>query len=388
LTVLVVKNRSALAQHVSAWDDLATAALEPNPFYESWLFLPAVQAFGAGQDLQFVLVFARGDSQRPLLCGFFPLQRRRHYRGLPVNVVSLWRHKHCFLCTPLLRAGYAPQTLTALFDWLVTAARGAALVEFAHVTGDGPFQQILAEHCAALARPRHVAEQTTRAFFRPRASAEVYLREVLSGTHRRALKRRHKRLAEAGHLQSIHLTAGADVDAWMETFQRLEVGGWKGSKGTALACSPADRAFFTAAARAAFRRGRLLMTALHLDGRPIACRCSFIAGAGSFAFKSAFDEQYAPFSPGVLLELENLRYLHSAADIAWMDSCAEPENAMINRLWKERRTMQTVVVATGRKPGDLVVALLPWLRWLKRTLFGRGRVRSAEPPGAVFEETC
>ena len=39
---------------------------------------------------------------------------------------------------------------------------------------------------------------------------------------------------------------------------------------------------------------------------------------------------------------------------------------MINRLWQERRTLQTVTVATGRCPGDLVVRLLGWLQKLRR----------------------
>ena len=48
---------------------------------------------------------------------------------------------------------------------------------------------------------------------------------------------------------------------------------------------------------------------------------------------------------------------------------------MINRLWKDRRLMQTVLVATGRRGGDLAVSVLPLLRW------GQRLVRRPRPTG-------
>jgi len=41
---------------------------------------------------------------------------------------------------------------------------------------------------------------------------------------------------------------------------------------------------------------------------------------------------------------------------------------MINRLFTSRRVIQTVVMATGHKPGGLIVSVLPLLRWSKRLL--------------------
>ena len=55
-------------------------------------------------------------SARPLLCAYFPLERVRRFQGMPVPALTLWKHIHCFLCTPLLRPGYVVQSLTALMD--------------------------------------------------------------------------------------------------------------------------------------------------------------------------------------------------------------------------------------------------------------------------------
>ena len=64
-----------------------------------------------------------------------------------------------------------------------------------------------------------------------------------------------------------------------------------------------------------------------------------------------------------------------------MDSCADAQHAMINRLWPGRRTMATVLFATGRAPGDLVVSLMPLLQWGRRKLTQRPR------PGSGAEVT-
>jgi len=61
----------------------------------------------------------------------------------------------------------------------------------------------------------------------------------------------------------------------------------------------------------------------------------------------------------------------------WVDSCAVPDHFMINRLYTSRRVIQTVVIATGRNPGGLIVSVLPLLRWLNRLL--RRPAKSSAP---------
>ena len=58
------------------------------------------------------------------LCGFFPLERAGRYKGLPVPMARLWKHVHCFLGTPQVRAGHAHECLNALLDWLLVVHGG------------------------------------------------------------------------------------------------------------------------------------------------------------------------------------------------------------------------------------------------------------------------
>lgn len=377
MSVVVVKDFAALEACLPAWEKLVDAALEPNVFYEPWMLMPAFRAFGGGKNIQCVLISTL-DPARPLgppiLCGFFPLEIQSHYRGLakklPIKTLSLWRHPRCYLCTPLLRTEYARECLSAFFDWLGAGTHGCPLMEFGLINGDGPFHQLLIDYLYENPRITCITDRFTRALLRPAPVAEPYVRTAVYSKHRR-LRRKEARLAESGRLEYVALGPDANARSWVEDFLRLEASGWKGQEGSAFASNEVDREFFVTIATEAFHRGRLMMLALRFNGRPIAFKCSFFAGPGSFAFRIAFDEEYARFSPGALLELENIRQLNARPGIRWMDSCADPDNPMKNWLWLDRRTIPTMLVGTGRSPGDLVVAVIPLLRWLNRKLFLR-----------------
>ncbi|HEY6402118.1 MAG TPA: GNAT family N-acetyltransferase, partial [Blastocatellia bacterium] len=149
---------------------------------------------------------------------------------------------------------------------------------------------------------------------------------------------------------------------------------WKGQENTAIASDESDLSYFRSIAKEAFRRGRLSMLALRLDGRPIAYKCDFLAGRGMFTFRIAYDENYARNSPGMLLEIENVRRLHDRSQIEWVDSCNDSFSFMFNRLWPARRTILDVVVGAGKTWGDWVVAEIPLLKLLNRKLLRRGVV--------------
>lgn len=390
LSVVEVRDAAGLAEHVPAWEALVAAAVEPNVFYEPWMLMPAIEAFGGGCDLRFVLVYAPdpiNPKGPPLLCGLFPLERRSRYRRLPVVVLGLWRHPHCFLCTPLLRDGFARDAFDKFLIW---AAGEAALVELPKVPGEGPFQQLLVERQAL----GFVSENYTRAFFRRRETGEVYLQVSVKGHHRRKMKRLERQLAETGPNEYRALTADGDLEAWVSAFLALEAAGWKGHEGTALTANPADERFFRAVVTGAFQRGRLLMHALHHAGRPIAMNCYLRSGPGGYFFKPTFDETFARFSPGRLLEVETIHRLHGVVGVEWVDSCTRPDNELLNALWADRRTIQSLVVSTGRAPGDFVVSVLPLLRWLSRKVrwsvaapfTGAREDASVKPAATVPEE--
>jgi hypothetical protein len=84
---------------------------------------------------------------------------------------------------------------------------------------------------------------------------------------------------------------------------------------------------------------------------------SFLTPPGAYSFKTAFDEDFARFSPGVLLQAENLTMLERP-DIFWTDSCATPDHLMIDHLWRERRRIQRHSLAIGGRARQKMFGLL------------------------------
>jgi CelD/BcsL family acetyltransferase involved in cellulose biosynthesis len=354
--IQVVRDREALAAFIPAWEHLAAHAIEANPFYEPWILLPALRAQGEGEGFRCVLVW---DGER--LIGLFPFERRRRFKGLPVTTLASWRHSAYLLCTPLVHAEASIECLRALLGWAVSEA---SMLQLLYVPANGPFDEAL----RAAARTVVRTARFSRALLVKAASADAYMEEAMSSQLRRQLRRNERRLREQG-MVPISVGPGGDIGEEIERFLELEASGWKGREGGALAASEANLRFGREILNEAYRRGRLHMVGLDCGDRPVARRCSLLAAEGSYAFKTAYDESYAAYSPGVLAEALNLREFHRLHGVAWMDSYTEPDNATLNRMWKDRRAMQSVAVGVGA-----------WgAFWLSVYSSLRGKARTAEP---------
>lgn len=379
MSVVVVRDLSTLSGFVPAWEELAAAALEPNVFYEHWMLLPALEAFGAGKDISIVLVLMH-DPHNPdapaKLGALFPLEQIPRYKKLMVSVLSLWQHAHCYVCTPLVRADVARECMVELFQWLRSGGANASLLELRCISGDGRFHKLLVDLSNELGLRSCITDIFTRGLWRERNDKNTLTESAVPGDLRRRLRRKERRLSERGRVEHLTMRAEDDIGRWIDEFLRIEASGWKGQRGSALASSEGDRRYFTEIATSAFRRGRLLMLGLNFDGFPIARRCAFVAGEGSFAFKTAYDEEFADFSPGAILEMDSIRQLQTLPAVRWMDSCATPDNFLVNRLSNDRKTIQSLTVGGGAL-GELVVSGLPLLQWATRRILMRSSEATA-----------
>ncbi|MET0270239.1 MAG: GNAT family N-acetyltransferase [Sphingomonas sp.] len=321
-----------------AWDDLAAAASEPNAFSERWFVTAGLHHLPHPPSLR--LLEAWDDAR---LIGLLPLAIDRRYGRLPVRHVVNWLHHHAFLGTPMVRAGCEQAFWAAVLNALDAQgwARG-----FLHVNGlveDGPVHRGLIAAAGAAGRRCDTVHRAVRAQLDSGLSPVAYYEANVRKKKRKELKRLAARLAECGAVAAARLERADQVPGWCDDFLALEASGWKGRGGSALASRPETRAFFREMLAGAWAAGRLEVLRMTLDDRPIAMLVNFLAPPGAFSFKIAFDEDFARFSPGVLIQIENLRLLHDA-DIAWMDSCAAENHPMIDSLWGGRRAIVRVTV--------------------------------------------
>ncbi|HYW15120.1 MAG TPA: GNAT family N-acetyltransferase [Allosphingosinicella sp.] len=317
---------------LAEWQRLAQDAAEPNSFQEPWFVAAGLENLTDDRDIR--LIEVRDDA----LIGVVPLCVRNDYGRLPATHVRNWRHHNDFLGTPLVRRGRESDFWRALLRHLDGADWAPGFLHFNGLVEDGPVHAGLVEAASALGRPVPIVQRRVRAALASGLSPDQYLETNVRKKKRKELKRLANRLAELGTVESRTWSPGDDLAAWCDGFLALERSGWKGRAGSALASNPATEAFFRQALGGAAAAGRLQIRRLDLDGKPIAMLINFLAPPGSFSFKIAYDEAYSRFSPGVLLELDNLQLL-ARGDIEWMDSCASENHPMIDSLWAERRTI-------------------------------------------------
>lgn len=326
---------------LAQWRGLAREAGEPNCFYEPAMLLPALRHLARDRDVRLLEAW-KGET----LIGILPVSIASRYGRYPVRSTTNWVHRHCFFGAPLVRRG---DEEAAWEQFLATLDGSDWAPNFLHLTlmdADGIGAAALRALCRRQKRGLREVHRYQRAMLRSDLSADAYLETNMRGKKRKEIRRLQKRLEEQGNVTNRLLTDPDELDQWCADFLTLEQRGWKGTEGTALACDPTDSMFFRDCIAASFEAGALMFLRLDLDGRPIAMLVNFLAGTGSFSFKMAFDEELARFSPGVLIELDNLRrLLDDVNGPEWMDSCAVPDHPMIDSLWAERRTIVQYRVA-------------------------------------------
>jgi CelD/BcsL family acetyltransferase involved in cellulose biosynthesis len=326
-----------------AWDALALCAAEPNPFHESWYLLPALRALDPTGSVALLRFHFDGE-----LAGILPLRRERRYYRWPIPHLASWVHPNCFLGAPLVAAGLERPFWRALLAWADANPRRGLFLHLAQIPLEGPLWSALQTVLAEQGRLAATVYREERALLASRHSPETYFEESMSGKKRKELRRQHTRLAELGELTFERRRDDAHLARWCEEFLALEHSGWKGSAGSALGSHQATVRLFREALSGAASRGRLERLTLSLDGEPIAMLVNFLTPPGAYSYKTAFDERYARFSPGVLIQRENLALLNHP-EIQWCDSCAAADHPMIERIWREKRPVGRVSIAIGGK---------------------------------------
>lgn len=317
----------------AGWDTLALNASEPNSFAERWFVEASLRHLPVPADARMLVV--RDDAG---LVGVLPIAIAPRYGRAAIRHVENWLHYHAFLGTPLVRRGRE----RGFWSAALAALDETDLPGFVHVvglTGDGPVAQALLEARKGAA----IVHRCERALLASDLSPTAYYGTNIRKKKRKEIARLRSRLAEIGTVTSRVMISSAELTEWTDAFLALEASGWKGSDGAALANDARTADFLRATLAAAFDAGRLEMRRLDVDGRAVAMLINFIAAPGSFSFKIAYDEAFAKYSPGVLIQLDNLAVL-DRDDIAWMDSCAAENHPMINSLWAERREIVRISV--------------------------------------------
>jgi CelD/BcsL family acetyltransferase involved in cellulose biosynthesis len=212
---------------------------------------------------------------------------------------------------------------------------------------DGQAGRVL--RTAALARdfPVYLTQPQSRAVLASDLDGDSYINSMFSSHHRRGFSRLLRRLGDFG---TVSFNVARDRDSVfrrMEEFLLLEARGWKGRKKTALTSDRLQTAFARETINGLADRDMVRIMTLDIDGKAVASLLIMIEAGTAYTWKISYDEAFSAYSPGMLLMIEATKMLLDDPNVTNADSCAVPNHKMMDRVWAERRQLQTIVIGLG-----------------------------------------
>lgn len=338
LRVERVASRRA-GDYAAAWADLAARAIEANVFLDPAFALPLMQHVEASRRPDLLLVWDHADR----LLGLCPVSLPRIAL---IGQARGFSDKQACLGVPLLDRERGCAAFAAMLDWLTRSTPRPATLMLTAVPADGAFMQAVVGELGPAHRVDVLAAYQRAALRAPRAGGND-LAALASAKRRKERKRQRRRLAEHGVRAYVSARTPEAVAQALERFFVLENKGWKGQRGTALRATPALAAFARDMTRRMAEAGRCRIDALEINGQPVAMGIVLTCGNRAYFWKTAFDQEFAPLSPGVQFAADLAEAQLGEVDTASTDSCAIPDHPMIDKLWPDRLPLLDFAIALG-----------------------------------------
>jgi CelD/BcsL family acetyltransferase involved in cellulose biosynthesis len=338
-----------------AWRDLCGRALEANAFAEPG-FLAAAGRHIAPPNLEFLFVWT--DDSRERLIGLMAMAPPR------LGVAEIWQSEQAGLPAFVLDREVAATAFDAATQWLRQTRPRIAGLFVPTLAANGETARLVESFGGREGLIAGSLNPRQRAILSAAGNGAPRFEQALNGKRVKEWRRLRRRLEERGPLVLRSVQQQAELQRASEDFLALETKSWKGRAGAPLGADPARGAFARSMLKALAEEGKLRISVLELAGAPIAMGVVLSSNDRAFYWKTAYDEAFAEFSPGVLLTLDLSRALEDDPRIAMTDSCAIEGHPMIERLWPQRIALVDRLIEL-RPGGDWRIKL--WLAERQQT---------------------
>lgn len=354
----------------TAWADLVIRA-SSNVFMEP-AALRVAKATGFA-DVQMLLAWDDAVTPRRLV-GLWALQVKRIASFWP-SVLDSRPFNYAFLSTPVIDPAYVDEVMPAMLAAIQHDAELPKLLHLHSFEQETPCYAALQRELTKQGGAQRILDETNR----PYATRDEGVKK--SGSTRKKLRQDWNRLSALGAVDVVNDRAPVRVTEAFESFLKLEQASWKGARGTALLCDDADAAFVRELVAKLSVEGRASVALLRVDGRAIAAQVLMYSGRTAYTWKTAFDAEYARYSPGMLLVDKVTEQLFADPAIESIDSCSY-EDGFMAKLWTARRKMVEMLVHVG--PGTSAAFALEQARLLgyheAKRIRNQWRARRASAP--------
>jgi hypothetical protein len=377
----VIGDVEGLSGYTADLEDLAGDLAAQNVSYEPWAMLPIAAACAGTRTFVFVLVFEDSPTRGSRLIAFFPFERVTLHPLMPLSCLRLWADPFNYLnarCDPLIRRGYESCT-NVLLDWFAHGQAGADLLNLRGLTDSTPVTRAIMLRLSDDPSLKHIHGTIESHLYRRQADASSYMSAALSSKSQQTLRRYERRLQDLGSVEYADVGPGTDVEPLIDEFIDLEHKGWKGQQGVSVVAY-GHRELVRQILAQAHRQKRLSLLTMRVGGKLVAARCVFLASPGSFLFKLTYDEDdlYAKRSPGLLLELEAIRRMHSDEEllgmgVEWLDTCSSPYSSIFSRSRSDALKVHRFIVARRWTVGAAALAAYPHVCRVRDSVRNYGR---------------
>jgi len=327
---------AAGADITAHWDALAARAAV-NVFMSP----AALNAASATKFAKVHVLHAWDRSEPRQLVGLWAFEER--------GLLPLWPaflaappYDYAFVSTPVVDPAVMDDVIAAFFDAI---ERDPALPNVIRLkfldAGSEAYQAMLRALSQRASQMLTLSERE-----RPFLAGESEMKR--SGSTRKKLRQDWNRLSALGAADVVNDRTSAAVHDAFEVFLTLEAGSWKGAHGTALLNDAKDAAFARRLIGDLAAQGNASVALLRVDGRPIAAQVLLYCGTMAYTWKTAFDAEYAKYSPGALLVDKVTEDLFSAHGITAIESCS-PEKGFMAQLWSGRRATVDLLIDVGAR---------------------------------------
>lgn len=324
-------------------DFLSNRAMEPNVFFTSRFLAPAMPRL---EDREIRLAIIRDESSaHSRLRLLMPFSTERPGFAIGAPIIRAWANPFGPLGTPLVDAEGAGEIMDHFLEALGREEmRLPSVLVLPDIRLNGPFAQMARAIAMSRNLPVDVTNEQARPILESLKDGETYLKDSIKSSHMREMRRQWGHLAKLGAATYQVARQPGDIRMRMEEFLLLEASGWKGKKRSAMLSDRLRAAFAREAVNNLAEIDAARIHTIDIDGKAIASMIVLIMNGEAYTWKTAFNEDYARYSPGKLLTAQLTDWHLDDANIVRTDSCAVADHPIMSRLWQEREAMGTLLI--------------------------------------------
>ncbi|HBR14259.1 MAG TPA: hypothetical protein DD723_01795 [Candidatus Omnitrophica bacterium] len=348
VTTEIIRDTNAFIAMRDEWNAVLAKSGINNPFLSHEWLSAWWKGYGHDKEL-FIVSFKDGER----FIGFVPLMKYgTKLTGISIQAVGFlsnhWTRMDFILCDK------RQECLSLLCD-LIKESREAFLLAQMDTLGENfsQFIELLKKNCVAF----HETPKP-HAFIPLSGSWEDYFNSQ-SKNFRMDARRKLKRLSQEGEV-TLRRSAPGDANI-IDKLKTVATNSWQANDHVNIISSVEGEQFYTEAVRELSAKGCLDISILYAGERPAAYMVGLKYHETYFAFDTAYDKTFHPYSPGLILHNLLIEQLYKDGirrlDLGY--------TASYKKRWSEEITLMTDIIIY---PGNFKGRILSFIKQLKRKM--------------------